>query len=131
MVIGSELLITQRKFDPLTFEQDFNFPRPEWVGRFDFVYSNSYDHAFDLPQTLRVWASQLTNRGVMILEHSPFHVEASETDPTGVTIQDLIQVSCVEVGLKRVGLLRFKAADNQHTKRYVVLQRPKGWRQAV
>ena len=124
MVIGSELHPDGvREADPLTFEHDFNKVRDDWVGRFSFVYSNSFDHAFDPAETLSVWAGQLRRGGVIILEHSRSHVRTSASDPTGGTIQDYHRLikGC---GLVRARTLRHQSHDNDKRKCYFLIHNP-------
>ena len=40
-------------------QHDFSLPKPEWTGAFDFVYSNSLDHARDPVVAVQLWLSQL------------------------------------------------------------------------
>lgn len=48
-------------------EWDFNLPKPEWVGTFDAVYSNSLDHSPEPGRTLSVWIEQLKPDGLLFL----------------------------------------------------------------
>jgi hypothetical protein len=54
---------------------DFHNERREWKSRFDFIYSNSWDHLFDPVKGLKVWAAQVSVGGYLILEHSEQHIE--------------------------------------------------------
>lgn len=69
-----------------SIQWDFHDQRPDWVGAFDFVYSNSLDQAWKPQQAVRAWLDQLTDDGVLILEHSESHGPAatSAMDPFGV-----------------------------------------------
>lgn len=49
-------------------QHNFSDSKPEWMKKFDCVYSNSLDHAQNPKQTLRVWLSQLSENGVLVLE---------------------------------------------------------------
>ena len=48
-IIGSEIGISDW---PMTVQHDFAVPKKEWVGYFDIVYSNSFDHSFDPANSL-------------------------------------------------------------------------------
>lgn len=80
-VIGTEIAESK---NARIIRWDFNVPRKEWFERFDFVYSNSFDHAFDFPATLQVWVDQLAPGGRLALEHGQNHQKLSVTDPTAI-----------------------------------------------
>lgn len=84
-VIGTEISDTASQF-PKTVQWDFHDENPEWVGAFDFVYSNSHDHAFDPAKAISTWVDQLADGGAVILEHTGAHHRAGSRamDPWGV-----------------------------------------------
>ncbi len=86
-VIGTEISETATQF-PNTIQWDFHQAKPEWLGRCDFIYSNSFDHSYDPKACLNGWMSCLRPGGVCILEHSELHDEASasELDPFGADL---------------------------------------------
>ena len=86
-VIGTELGAAD---PPHVYEWDFNKQNPEWIGKFDFVYSNSHDHAFDIHETLKTWKEQIRPGGALILEHSPGHEASTELDPIGLQVEELM-----------------------------------------
>lgn len=65
---------------------DFHEPRPEWVGQFDFVYTNSHDHAYDPEKALSTWVEQLAPGGCLFLEHTVQHgiANQSKLDPLAI-----------------------------------------------
>jgi hypothetical protein len=83
-VIGTEISDSAAEFEH-TVQWDFHEPKPEWVNRFSFVYSNSIDQAFDPERALATWSAQLAADGLLFLEHSMQHspAAASEMDPFG------------------------------------------------
>ncbi|MDQ2641105.1 MAG: hypothetical protein M3Y79_11075 [Pseudomonadota bacterium] len=83
-VIGTEISDTATQF-PATVQWDFHEPKPEWVGAFTFGYSNSLDQAFDPRRALDTWVDQLTEDGLLFIEHSMQHsaTGASDMDPFG------------------------------------------------
>ncbi len=85
-VIGTEIAPTATQF-PHTIQWDFHETQPEWIGRADFIYSNSFDHAYDPAKALRAWVSCLTPAGLCFLEHTWEHGPegVTELDPFGVT----------------------------------------------
>ncbi len=52
---------------------DFNKPNPEWEGKVDLLYTNSLDHSPNPPETLKVWASQLSPNGYFISQWNLRH----------------------------------------------------------
>lgn len=86
-VLGTEISDTATQF-PNTIEWDFHQTKPEWVGATDFVYSNSFDHAFDPDKAINAWVSCLTLGGVCILEHSPEHADGARAmDPFSARLE--------------------------------------------
>ncbi len=85
-VIGTDISDTASQFPDMT-QWDFHEVNPEWAGRFDFVYTNSHDHAYDPKKALDAWVGQLAPDGMLILEHTADHApdRTSELDPFGVS----------------------------------------------
>jgi hypothetical protein len=86
-VIGTEIADTATDF-PNTIQWDFHDDNPEWHNKFDFVYSNSFDHAYDPKVALDNWMKTLKSGGICIIEHSLQQSPAatSELDPFGATL---------------------------------------------
>ena len=42
--------------------------REEWVGKWNMIYSNSFDHSYDPEKCLRTWTDQLTEDGILCVE---------------------------------------------------------------
>jgi hypothetical protein len=127
MVIGSELVpdvALRGRVDPATFSHDFNFCKPDWVGRFSVVYSNSFDHAFNPVDTLRMWAAQLHPGGTIVLEHTRFHTRTGPTDPTGGTLAEYREL-IAECGLVLVDTLQYMAPGSDEFKNYLLIRNPK------
>lgn len=84
-VIGTDISDTAKDF-PNTIQWDFHEHNPDWVGAFDFVYTNSHDHAYDPKKAIGEWVGQLSATGSLFLEHTMAHAEsgANELDPFGV-----------------------------------------------
>lgn len=90
-VIGSEISDTATQF-PHTVEHDFNTQRQEWVGKFDIVYSNAFDHAFDPDVTIEVWKEQLAPEGVMFLHWNvQQNIKSHKVDPISGTMAQFMQ----------------------------------------
>lgn len=84
-VIGTEISDTGYQF-PNTVHWDFHDVNEEWIGKFDFVYSNSLDQGYNPKLALKTWLNQLKDNGILVIEHTEFHGPegASEMDPFGV-----------------------------------------------
>lgn len=88
-VIGTEISDTATQF-PNTIQWDFHEVQPGWIGYFDFVYSNSWDHSYDPQKLFTAWMSCVRPGGLMILTHSEQHNVLTELDPLAMTQQELI-----------------------------------------
>lgn len=64
VMVGTDLF---DKGDERTVIWDFHKENPEWIGRFDFVYSNSLDHAHDPALCVKVWLDQLKSDGLLFV----------------------------------------------------------------
>ena len=83
-VVGTDISDTADSI-PHMIVQDFHEPRREWLGKWDFVYTNSLDQAFDPKKAISTWVDQLTDRGCIYIEHTSNHSAraATQTDPFG------------------------------------------------
>lgn len=92
-IIGTEVSHTADKF-PMTVQHDFNESKTEWVGQFDIVYSNAFDHAFDPIKTIQIWADQVKLGGKLYLEHGYGEEDnrARPWDPVEINDEELKQL---------------------------------------
>jgi len=91
-VIGTEISETASEF-PMTVQHDFTKPEEDWVGQFDIVYSNSFDHSIKPLDTLETWRDQLTTNGRLYLEYAEKRSVCKRADPlmaTEVEVRKLI-----------------------------------------
>jgi hypothetical protein len=105
-VLGTDISDTATQF-PDTIQWDFHDLKDEWVGGWDVIYTNSWDHAFEPDRAFRNWMACLSPRGVLFLEHTRDHTPAgvSELDPFGAT------VSALTDRINRVGSPRWSVVD--------------------
>ncbi len=91
LVIGTEISDTATDF-PNTVQWDFHDRNPEWEGKADFVYSNSWDHAFDPARAFAAWVDSLRPGGWLLLDHTRDQSpeSANALDPFGVTYERLV-----------------------------------------
>ncbi len=89
-VIGTEISDTADQFEN-TVQWDFHDENPDWTGRADFVYSNSWDHALEPERAFSAWAKQLKPGGVLLLDHTKGQTpeDANALDPFGLTAEAL------------------------------------------
>ena len=72
---------------------DMNKEHKSWLNKFNFVYSNSWDHSFDIESTLKVWKGQVKKKGFLLLETSHKHEKfVNELDPCRMNIEELKEV---------------------------------------
>jgi len=79
-VVGTEISKTATQF-PMTVQHDFTFPKDEWIGKFDIVYSNSFDHSIDPEKTIQTWRDQLSDTGKLYIEYCEIASWACQSDP--------------------------------------------------
>lgn len=87
-VIGTEISKTATQF-PNTVQHDFHEFRVEWYNKFDFVYSNAFDHSYDPKKAINAWMGSLKDTGFCFIEHTYFHSDscANELDPFGACVE--------------------------------------------
>ncbi|WBU59191.1 hypothetical protein [Paracoccus albus] len=101
-VFGTEISDTATDF-PRTVQWDFHDIKPEWLGHFDFIYSNSWDHTYDPKLLFTTWASCLNKNGWLLIDHGwnyePGRVDL--LDAFGISEDSLISLlnrECSEFG---------------------------------
>lgn len=125
-VIGTEISDTANQF-PDTVQWDFHDDNPDWHGKANFVYSNSWDHAFDPETAFRNWAKSLKPGGVLLLDYTKGQSPdaANALDPFGATLEAL--EGLLEQSLKVQGSLRetlnWRRKNNEYRSHVVVWQK--------
>jgi len=73
---------------------DFNKVKDDWIGAFDFIYSNSFDHSYNPEHTLDQWMSCLSQEGFCFIEWTPAHESEglSARDPFQVSLDEYIKL---------------------------------------
>lgn len=71
-VIGTEISEVAKE-SPFTIQWDFHKVKPEWIGKVDFIYSNSFDHSYDPETCLKNWMSCISPKGMCFLEWTNTH----------------------------------------------------------
>lgn len=93
-VFGTEISDTSSQF-PNTIQWDFHEIKDEWIDHFDFIYSNSLDHSYDIPYCVSQWAKCLRKNGLMIINGTTAHqtLFTNKSDVSGFSktkIQEII-----------------------------------------
>ena len=89
-VIGTEISDTASTY-PHTIEWDFHNVKKEWLGKVDFIYSNSFDHTDKPVECLDAWMSCLSDRGLCIIEWTEDDDKKSRPmDPFAAPEQDVM-----------------------------------------
>ena len=72
---------------------DMHEPHPDFIGKCDFVYSNSFDHCYDFPKFLESQSNHLTDDGWLYLTHSEDKLQAvNEADCLGISLDETIDI---------------------------------------
>jgi hypothetical protein len=85
-ILGTEISDTATDFAD-TVQWDFHDENPEWLDTCDFVYSNSWDHAYDPVKALGAWIKSLKRGGLLLLDYTKGQAPdaANALDPFGIT----------------------------------------------
>jgi hypothetical protein len=83
--IGTDISETVHSFEN-SLQLDFHDEKKDFIGKFDFVFSNSLDQSWNPKKALTTWLNQIKRNGILILEYTEAHGPkgASEKDPFGV-----------------------------------------------
>jgi|WetSurSiteA1Bulk_404760.scaffolds.fasta_scaffold00439_16 hypothetical protein len=66
------------------YKWDFHDYKESWVGKADFIYSNSFDHSFNPSLCLKNWVKCLNGKGVLVIHCGKLGKE-TESDPFKLT----------------------------------------------
>ena len=85
-IYGVDIHENVRAVGPNCFAYDFQHLPKEWEKKFDWVYSNSLDHAFDVKKTLKEW--HRICKGYLILSLASFG-KTSLSDKNDFDLSDI------------------------------------------
>jgi SAM-dependent methyltransferase len=124
-VIGTDISETAKDYEN-TVQWDFHDDNPDWQGRADFVYSNSWDHAYDPGRAFRAWAMCLKPGGYILIDHTRGHMPKSSNvlDPFGATRDAVIRIlgeSCGDLG--KVTDVLDRTSDEEYPATVIVFTR--------
>lgn len=119
-VIGTDISDTAGNYENM-IQWDFHERNDKWINKFGFVYSNSLDHAFDPEKALAIWAEQITDNGLIFIEHTTGHMpaEASEMDPFGAHPM-LIPYLFFEWGKDKYRLEEIIKPEHRKSKKFLI-----------
>lgn len=92
-VLGTEISTTAIEF-PMTIQHDFHEEDEAWLGKFDIVYSNSWDHSYDPEKSLTAWRNQLSDAGRLYIDHAynPMNNQSSAVDPLEIYHNEILEL---------------------------------------
>lgn len=125
-VIGTEISDTAAKF-PHTVQWDFHEVNPEWVGKADFVYSNSWDHAYDPLRAFDCWLGSLRSGGILLLDYTHGHTarKANQLDTFGIKrgrLQRLLRAQFESVAVS-MDTLDFTEANPEYPAHVLIMRK--------
>jgi len=88
-VYGVDIHPDVKKVGKNCFAYDFNHLPKEWAGKFDLLYSNSIDHAFDVGRTISEWVRVTKQGGYLCLRFAKTAAGVSRTDIYGFEEGDI------------------------------------------
>ena len=78
-VFGTDIEPSATKFSN-TIEHDFHEVKDEWLNSFDFIYSNSQDHAKNPKKAIGNWLASINEKGFLFLEINRSHGKKFQDD---------------------------------------------------
>ena len=118
-VIGTEISPTANNYKNV-IEWDFHDIKKEWLSRHDFIYTNSFDHAYNPAKAIVNWIKSLKKGGILIIEHTKRHEESTRYDPFGAEFKELKVFICEMLRCKAeiIDIIDFK--DGRQTKEIII-----------
>jgi hypothetical protein len=108
---------------PNTIQWDFNKENANFINKFDFIYSNSFDHAFNPENTAKIWKDQLKDKGLLILEYDRRQEHTGEisksvnkTDPVSLRFNELQILIPQWTGMKLLKILNMPIVTQEWRK---------------
>ena len=90
-VLGTDISYTATDF-PNQVQWDMQKENPEWIAKWDLIYTNSLDHVTDFIGTLEVICNQLSDDGLFILDYTIWDdvtIKPSISDPLDVSLDEI------------------------------------------
>ena len=110
-VLGTEISDTATQF-PNTVQHDFHDVNQKWIGKYDLVYSNSFDHAYDPKKAISAWRDQLSYNGKLVIEWSlRYEVRSGPVDPLAMLEDEFIDL------MQKTGMVIINSFMSSHPKK--------------
>jgi hypothetical protein len=95
-IIGTDISHTAEKVANCIV-WDMHEVKPEWIGAVSFMYSNSWDHAYDPNLLFARWSECLSADGRLYLSYTDLHSErgvseSTKIDVVGCSLDELIRI---------------------------------------
>lgn len=95
-IVGTDISPTAEEVDNCIV-WDMHELKPEWVGAVNFMYSNSWDHAYDPNLLFARWSESLAPHGRLYLSYTDLHSERgvnenTKIDVVGCSLDELIRM---------------------------------------
>ena len=88
-VFGTDIAPTANEF-PNVIQWDFHDIKKEWIGKVDFIYSNSWDHSYDPERLFSNWMNCLRPGGGLFISWTPAHsAPVDEADCFSASLEEL------------------------------------------
>ena len=84
-IIGTDIAETAATV-PHSIVWDMHDVKPEWRGRTDFMYSNSWDHTYDPEKLFAGWSECLSEHGRLYLPYNDLQSERGVTETTKIDV---------------------------------------------
>jgi hypothetical protein len=84
-IIGTDISPTAEEVENCIV-WDMHEIKPEWVGAVDFMYSNSWDHAYDPNLLFARWSECLAPGGRLYLSYTDLHSERGVNENTKIDV---------------------------------------------
>jgi hypothetical protein len=123
-VLGTDISPSASAIEDMT-QWDFHDLHYKWTGRTDFIYSNSWDHTYDIGLLAHSWAMTLKRGGLAIIHWTKFHTEAGMNDGPDMfgTGEDEIAAVFAREGLRELDRVRLsRSAETNGVKIHVPAQ---------
>lgn len=121
-IIGTEISSTANDF-LMTVQHDFMKPNADWIGYFDIVYSNSFDHNIDPYNTLKVWKNQLDLSGKLYID-IPLDENDNRSrlsDPLSITKEEIIDMA-IDLGMSLSNTYSIQSSKQSGNKPCLMLE---------
>lgn len=109
-IIGTEISHTATQFT-MTVQHDFHEIKEDWIGIFDIVYSNSFDHSYDPNKSLLCWKNQINKNGRLFIELIE-NEKSKRSDPLSLKMVEFEEL-CKNNSLEIIG--KYKGSKFEST----------------